>query len=94
MKRFFTPILFAVMALFAVACEPDNNDGGNGDKELPVNSYCIFGEPTSLQSVALDMLDDNIYIVASPTANLATAEDILESEEYIFVAVRDRKSVV
>ncbi len=87
MKRFFTPILLAVMALFAVACEPDNNDGGNGDKELPVNSYWIFGEPTSLQSVALDMLDENIYIVASPTANLATAEEILGSEEYIFVAV-------
>ena len=87
MKRFFTPILLVVMALFAVACEPDNNDGGNGDKELPVNSYCIFGEPTSLQSVALDMLDDNIYIVASPTANLATAEEIFESEEYIYVAV-------
>ena len=47
MKRFFTPILLAVMALFAVACEPDNNGGGNGDKELPVNSYWIFGEPTS-----------------------------------------------
>ena len=87
MKRFFTPILLVVMALFAVACEPDNNDGGNGDKELPVNSYWIFGEPTSLQSVALDMLDDNIYIVASPTANLATAEEIFESEEYIYVAV-------
>jgi hypothetical protein len=87
MKRFFTPILLAVMALFAVACEPDNNDGGNGDKELPVNSYWIFGEPVALQSVALDMLDDNIYIVASPTANLATAEEIFESEEYIFVAV-------
>ena len=87
MKRFFTPILLVVMALFAVACEPDNNGGGNGDKELPVNSYCIFGEPTSLQSVALDMLDDNIYIVASPTANLATAKEIFESEEYIYVAV-------
>lgn len=87
MKRFFTPILLAVMALFAVACEPDNNGGGNGDKELPVNSYWIFGEPTSLQSVALDMLDENIYIVASPTANLATAEEILGSEEYVLVAV-------
>ena len=32
MKRFFTPILLAVMALFAVACEPDNNGGGNEPK--------------------------------------------------------------
>ena len=87
MKRFFTPILLAVMALFAVACEPDNNGGGNGEKELPVNSYCIFGEPIALQSVAVDMSDENIYIVASPTANLATAEEIFESEEYIYVAV-------
>ena len=87
MKRFFTPILLAVMALFAVACEPDNNGGGNGEKELPVNSYCIFGEPTSLQSVAVDMLDENIYVVATPTPNLATAEEILGSEEYVLVAV-------
>ncbi len=87
MKRFFTPILLVVMALFAVACEPDNNGGGNGEKELPVNSYCIFGEPIALQSVAVDMYDENIYIVASPTANLATAEEIFESEEYIYVAV-------
>ena len=87
MKRFLTPILLAVMALFAVACEPNINGGGDDEKELPVNSYWIFGEPTSLQSVALDMLDENIYIVASPTANLATAEEIFESEEYIYVAV-------
>lgn len=87
MKRFNLILLTFVGLLFTVACNPDNNGGGNGENELPVNSYSIFGEPTSLQSVAVDMLDDNIYIVASPTANLATAEAILESEEYIFVAV-------
>ena len=87
MNRFFTPILLAAMALFAVACEPNINSGGNGEKELPVNSYSIFGEPTKLQSVAVDMLDENIYVVATPTPNLTTADAILGSEEYIFVAV-------
>ena len=87
MKRFFTPILLAVMALFAVACEPNINGGGNDEKELPVNSYSIFGEPTKLQSVAVDMLDENIYVVATPTPNLTMADAILGSEEYIFVAV-------
>jgi hypothetical protein len=33
------------------------------------------------------MLGENIYVVASPTPNLTKAEEILECEEYIFVAV-------
>ena len=87
MKRFDLILLTLVGLLFTVACNPDNNSGGNGEKELPVNSYSILGEPTSLQSVAVDMLGENIYVVASPTPNLTTAEAILECEEYIFVAV-------
>ena len=87
MKRFYTIALAIVGMLFAVACEPDNVGGGNGETELPVNSYSIFGEPTSLQSVAAEMLGENIYVVATPTPNLTTAEEIFESEEYIYVAV-------
>ena len=85
MKRFLS--LMLLVATLLVACEPNNNGGSNGDAELPVNSYSIFDEPTKLQSVALEMLDENIYVVATPTPNLTTAEEILESEEYIFVAV-------
>ena len=91
MKRFFTPILFAVMALFAVACEPSSNNSGggdgNGDAGLSVNSYSLLGEAVKLQSVAVDMSDENIYIVATPTANITTAEAIFECEEFVFVAV-------
>lgn len=87
MRRFYLIALAIVGSLFAVACEPDNNGGNNGDAELPVNSYSISGEATSLQSVAVEMLDENIYVVATPTPNLTTAEAILASEEYLFVAV-------
>lgn len=86
MKRLYTIVLALVGLLFTVACEPDNT-GSGGNTELPINSYSIFGEPTKLQSVAVEMLDENIYVVATPTPNLTTAEAILESEEYIFVAV-------
>lgn len=79
-------MVITALALFA-ACNPEGNGNGDGEKELPVNSYSLSGTPTQLKSVAVDMLGENIYIVASPTANLATAEEIFESEEYIFVAV-------
>ena len=87
MKRYFIPVLLAVMAIVAVACEPDDNNGGKHESELPINSYAICGEATKLQSVAVEMLDENIYVVATPTPNCATAEAIFECEEYVFVAV-------
>ena len=86
MKRYFIPVLLAVMAIVAVACERDNN-GGKHESELPINSCSISGEATKLQSVAVEMLDDNIYIVATPTPNIATATEIFGCEEYLFVAV-------
>lgn len=87
MRRFYLIALAIVGMLFAVACEPDNNGGNGGETELAVNSYSILGETTQLQSVAVEMLGENIYVVATPTPNLTTAEAILESKEYIFVAV-------
>lgn len=86
MKRFHLIVLSIVGMLFAVACEPDNN-GGKHESELPINSCSISGEVTKLQSVAVEMLDDNIYIVATPTPNIATATEIFGCEEYLFVAV-------
>ena len=86
MRKLFTIALAIVGLLFAVACEPDNN-GGKHESELPVNSYSISGEATKLHSVAVDMVGDNIYVVATPAPNLTTAEAIFASEEYIFVAV-------
>ena len=86
MKRFHLIVLSIVGLLFAVACERDNN-GGKHESELPINSCSISGEATKLQSVAVEMLDDNIYIVATPTPNIATATEIFGCEEYLFVAV-------
>ena len=86
MKRFLLIVLCLVGLLFAVACERDNN-GGKHESELPINSCSISGEATKLQSVAVEMLDDNIYIVATPTPNIATATEIFGCEEYLFVAV-------
>lgn len=86
MKRFHLIVLCLVGILLAVACERDNN-GGKHESELPINSCSISGEATKLQSVAVEMLDDNIYIVATPTPNIATATEIFGCEEYLFVAV-------
>ena len=86
MKRFHLIVLCLVGMLLAVACERDNN-GGKHESELPINSCSISGEATKLQSVAVEMLDDNIYIVATPTPNIATATEIFGCEEYLFVAV-------
>lgn len=84
MKKFFYAILLAVVLL--VACEPDNGVGNN-ETGLPLNSYSINENKAQLQSVAVDMLGENIYIVATPTANLTTATEIFECDEYVYVAV-------
>lgn len=86
--RKFTNFLMVItaLALFA-ACNPEGNGNGDGEKELPVNSYSLSGTPTQLKSVAVDMSGENIYIVATPTANLTTATEIFECDEYVYVAV-------
>lgn len=86
MKKFFYAILSVATLLGFVACEPYYT-GGNHETDLAVNSYSINGNEAKLQSVAVDMSGENIYVAASPIANLTTATEILESEEYIFVAV-------
>ncbi|MBR6656167.1 MAG: hypothetical protein IKL20_06155 [Alistipes sp.] len=84
MKKFLCFLLSAATLL--VACEPDNSVDNN-ETGLPLNSYSINENKAQLQSVAVDMLGENIYIVATPTANLTTAAEIFESDEYVFVAV-------
>ena len=84
MKKILCLVLSAAMLL--VACEPDNK-GSKQETELPLNSYSINGNEVQLQSVAVDMLGENIYVVATPTANVATAAEIFESDEYVYVAV-------
>lgn len=86
MKKFFYAMLSVATLLGFVACEPYYT-GGNHETDLAVNSYSINGNEAKLQSVAVDMSGENIYVAASPIANLTTATEILESEEYIFVAV-------
>lgn len=90
MKRF---ILFAaILAIFA-ACNPD--EGGNGGNsgngsvssaELSENSYAVDGKVSQFGSTAVLMMGDNISIVATPKAGVATAEAILECDEYLFAA--------
>jgi len=84
MKKILCFLLSAATLL--VACKPDNSIDDN-ETGLPLNSYSINENKAELQSVVVDMLGENIYVVASPTANLSTAAEILESDEYVFVAV-------
>ena len=56
-------------------------------EELEKNSYSIDGEVGLLNSVALEMLGEDIYIVGTPTKDVASAMDMFECEEYIYAAV-------
>lgn len=91
MKKFL--LYAAIVAIFA-ACNPDEggkggNSGNSGvsSAELSENSYAIDGKVSQFGSTAVLMLGDNISIVATPTAGVATAEAILECDEYLFASV-------
>lgn len=55
--------------------------------QLGENQFSINGEVSTLNSVALDMLGENIYIVGTPTNGITSAMDMFECEEYIYAAV-------
>ena len=55
--------------------------------QLTENQYSINDEVATLHSVALEMLGDDIYIVATPTEGVTSAMDMFECEEYIYAAV-------
>lgn len=98
MKKYIY-ILLAVSVLSLVACSESGDNGGNGENETPseevktdaaslkVNTYAIDGEVYSFGSVAVMMIGENISILATPEANVGSAEAILECDEYIYGAV-------
>ena len=72
------------VCLFSVSCE---REGGNESAELKVNTYSVDGVEGALKSVAVMMVDENISIVATPEQGVASAEKILECENYLFASV-------
>jgi hypothetical protein len=85
MKKFLNILMLAVATLL-VACNP-NNDNGGEKEPLKVNTYSVNGKVAALKSVAVMMVGDNLSIVATPTADISSGEAILECEEYLFAAV-------
>lgn len=102
MKRnFICFLMVAALSLFA-ACTPSggeennggNTGGGNNDApltppttELEANTYSIDGVVGELNSVAVEQYGENIYIIATPTSDVASAAEIFECNEYIYAAV-------
>lgn len=75
------------MALFSVSCEREESfEGGNGT-ELKVNTYSVDGIVGSFNSVEVLIVGENISIVATPEQGVASAEAILECENYLFASV-------
>ena len=57
------------------------------EAELSENQYSIDGKVGTLQSVSLEMLGEDIYIVGTPTKGINTAMEMFECEEFIYAAV-------
>lgn len=57
------------------------------EKELDANSYSIDGKVGTLQSVALELLGEDLYIVGTPSKGISTAMEMFECEEFIYAAV-------
>lgn len=90
MKRSFVYMLTMAAMALVVACSPSGN-GGEGGKEhessLEVNTYSINGAVGVLNSILVEQYGENIYIIATPTANVEKSDAIFECEEYLYAAV-------
>ena len=73
-----------VVLLFSASCE---REGGNESVELKANTFSVDGVEGALKSVAVMMVGENISIVATPEQGVASAEKILECENYLFASV-------
>ena len=62
-------------------------EDNSAEVELDVNCYSIDGNVGELNSVALEMLGEDIYIVGTPTKDITSAMDMFECEEFIYAAV-------
>lgn len=87
MKRDIIYALMAAVAFMFAACTTSGDGGGNEEAPLQVNTYSINGVVGQLNSVVVDMLDENIYIVATPATGSTTATEIFNCDEYLYVAV-------
>ena len=87
MRRFLTGLLSLALCLFSASCEREEGLGGGNGTELKVNTYSVDGVVSSFKSVAVMMVGENISIVATPDAGVASAEAILECENYLFASV-------
>lgn len=84
MKKSFFGLMMALLFLFA-SCNPDDSHGG--DKELSVNTYSVNGVVKQLNSVAMDIVNEYPFIVASPTSGLDNTDAIFACDEYLYAAV-------
>ena len=87
MRKFLLGLLSLSLCLFSSSCEPGEELGGGNGAELKVNTYSVDGVVGSLKSVAVMMVGENISIVATPDEGVASAEAILECENYLFASV-------
>ena len=87
MRRFLIGLLSLTLCLFSVSCEREEGLGGGNGTELKANTYSVDGVVGSFKSVAVMMVGENISIVATPNEGVASAEAILECENYLFASV-------
>lgn len=84
-KSLFGLMIAAVLTMFA-SCRPSDVIGCGGEN-LPANSYAVNGVVKQLNSVAMDIVGEYPFIVASSTAGLTTTDAIYNSDEHIYAAV-------
>lgn len=91
MKKFVYLLMTAVAFMFAACTAPNTNEGGNeggaGTPELAVNTFSVNDAVGEFKSVALAQMEEYIYLVATPTANITSPEGIFGAEEYVYILV-------
>ena len=91
MKKFVYLLMTAVAFMFAACTAPNTNEGGNeggaGTPELAVNTFSVNDAVGEFKSVALAQMEEYIYLVATPTANITSPEGIFGAEEYVYLLV-------
>lgn len=96
MKKFLYLLMTVALSMFAACTTPNENNGGGNDggtpipeptPELAVNTFSINDVAGEFKSVALAQMDEYIYLAATPTAGITSAEDILGTDEFVYILV-------
>ena len=96
MKKFLYLLMTVALSMFAACTTPNENNGGGNDggtpipeptPELAVNTFSINDVVGKFKSVALAQMDEYIYLAATPTADITSAEDILGADEFVYLLV-------